>query len=72
MRSFGDTDNTPDEDIELSYDDPPEGTEIKDVTRFAPKPKLYRLADTSIAILGRLGKVRPTPSGGTTPRSARP
>lgn len=46
------------EDVELSYDDPPEGTEIQDTTRFAPKPKLYRLADTSVAILGRLGKVR--------------
>lgn len=59
MLSFDDdVENTFDGDVELSYEEPPEGTVIEDTTRFAPKPKLYRLADTPIAILGRLGKVR--------------
>lgn len=50
-----------DDDVLLSYDDPEPGVEIVDTSRFAKKPtikpKVYKLADSSVAILGRLAKV---------------
>jgi hypothetical protein len=52
------------DDVLLSYDDPEPGVEIVDTSRFAKKPtikpRVYKLADSSVAILGRLAKVLST------------
>jgi hypothetical protein len=50
-----------DDDVILSYDDPQPRVETVDASRAAKKPtitpRVYKLADSSVAILGRLAKV---------------